>query len=47
MLEMADSIEDARGIDFGDSRTVVLVRREDVVDVGDGGEGEEFANGVV
>lgn len=42
---MADSIEEARGIAFGDSRTVVLVKRDDVVDVGEGGG--ELARGVV
>lgn len=42
---MADSIDDARGIDFGDSRIVVLVKRDDVVDVGEGGG--ELAKGVV
>ena len=45
MVDMADSIEEARGIDFGDSRTVVLVKRDDVVDVGEGGG--EPARGVV
>lgn len=39
MLEIAESIDDVRGIDFGDGRIVVLVKRDDVVEVGDrGGE---------
>jgi hypothetical protein len=37
MFEMADSIEEARGIDFGESPTVIFVNRDDGVDVGEGG----------
>lgn len=37
-VEMADSIDEVRGIDFGDGRIVVLVKRDVVVDVGEGGE---------
>jgi hypothetical protein len=43
-VEMADSIDEVRGIDLGDGRTVVLVTRDAVVDVGDG---EEFSQGLV
>ena len=45
MLEIADSIDDARGIDLGDRRMVVLVKRDEMVEVGEGGG--EFARGVV
>ena len=39
MVEIAESIDDVRGIDLVDGRMVDWVKREDVVDVGEwGGE---------
>jgi hypothetical protein len=45
MFEMADSIEEARGTDFGESPTEIFVTRDDGMDVGEGGG--EFARWAV